>query len=328
VDISVIVPVFNGGNKIEQCIKALKRQNTEMAFEIIIVDDGSTDGCLRGVNGHNIRILRQTNHGPATARNLGVEKSRGEIILFTDADCEPARNWIEEMVRPLENPQISGVKGSYLTRQKNIVPRFVQLEYEAKYDRMKRDRYIDFIDTYSAAFIKKDFLNVGRFDTQFPTPSTEDQEFSFRMWERGYRMVFNQNAKVYHTHSQSLWRYMKKKFSIGFWKALVLKKHPKKIFRDSHTPQSLKFEMVFSMLFLGALLISPFEDGFLRYALLPLVGFLAVSSPFFVKAMRKDPLVAVLSPFLLFSRALSLSCGLIMGSFKVLLSRGRMSQRS
>lgn len=327
-DISVIVPVFNGGNKIERCVSALKRQHTERAFEVIIVDDGSTDGSLQGVNGQNIRILRQTNHGPAAARNLGVEESRGEIILFTDADCEPLGNWIEEMVRPLGNPGISGVKGCYLTRQKNIVPRFVQLEYEAKYDRMKRDRYIDFIDTYSAAFVKKDFSNVGRFDTQFPTPSTEDQEFSFRMWERGYRMVFNPNAKVYHTHSQSLWRYMKKKFSIGFWKALVLKKHPKKIFRDSHTPQSLKFEMVFSMLFLGAVLISPFEGGFLRYALLPLVGFLAAISPFFLKAVRKDPLVAVLSPFLLFSRALSLSCGLMMGTFKVLLSRGRTSQRS
>jgi len=320
-DISVIVPVFNGGNKIERCTNALKRQRTERAFEIIIVDDGSTDGSLQKITGHNIRVFKQANQGPAAARNLGVEKSRGKIVLFTDADCAPLKNWIEEMVRPLMDSQISGVKGCYLTRQKKIVPRFVQLEYEAKYERMKRDRYIDFIDTYSAGFVKKDILTVGEYDTNFSTPSVEDQEFSFRMWEKGYRMVFNPNARVYHTHPDSIITYMKKKFRIGFWKAFVLKKHPKKILRDSHTPQLLKFEMGFSTLFLGALLISPFKSGLFFYALLSLMGFLITIFPFFVKAMRKDPVVAVFSPILLFLRDLSLSFGLIVGSFKVLISR-------
>jgi glycosyltransferase involved in cell wall biosynthesis len=326
VDISVIVPVFNGGNKIERCINALKRQRTERAFEIIMVDDGSTDGSLQKITGNNIRVFKQANEGPAAARNLGVEKSRGQIVLFTDADCEPLGNWIEEMAQPFLDSRVSGVKGCYLTRQKKIIPRFVQLEYEAKYERMKKDRYIDFIDTYSAGFFKKDLLSVGRFDSQFPTASVEDQEFSFRMWERGYRMVFNPNAKVYHTHSQSLWKYMKKKFSIGYWKALVLRKHPEKILRDSHTPQTLKFEMGFSMVLLISLLLSPFGEGFLHYSLLSLVGFLATIFPFFVNAMRKDPLVATLSPFLLFCRSLSLSSGLMVGSLKVLVSRGRFGQ--
>ena len=325
-DISVIIPVFNGGDTIERCINALKRQRTERAFEIIMVDDGSTDGSLQKITGRNIRVFKQANQGPAAARNLGVEKSRGQIVLFTDADCEPLNNWIEEMVRPLEDSPVAGVKGCYLTRQKKIVPRFVQLEYEAKFERMKRDRYIDFIDTYSAGFVKEDFLAVGRFDTQFPSPSVEDQEFSFRMWERGYRMIFNPNARVYHTHPDSILRYMKKKFWIGFWKALVLKKHPRKILRDSHTPQVLKLEMGFSTLFLIFVLLSLFADGCLYYSFLPLMGFFATITPFFVTALRRDPLVAVFSPILLFSRALSLSSGLIAGSFKVLLSGARIDR--
>ena len=325
-DISVIVPVFNGGNTIARSISALKRQRTEREFEIIIVDDGSTDGSLQRIMGRNMRVFKQANQGPAAARNLGIEKSRGRIVLFTDADCEPLDNWIDEMVRPLLDPQISGVKGCYLTRQKGIIPRFVQLEYEAKYERMKRYRYIDFIDTYSAGFVKRDFLTVGGFDCQFPTASVEDQEFSFRMWERGYRMAFNPNAKVYHTHSEGLWKYVKKKFRIGFWKALVLRKHPKKILRDSHTPQTLKVEMAFSTVFLIALLMSPFENGFLFYGLLAAVGFLVTISPFLVRALGKDPLVAAFSPFLLFLRALSLSCGLIAGSFTMAISRGKIGQ--
>jgi glycosyltransferase involved in cell wall biosynthesis len=315
-DVSVIVPVFNGAKKIEMCVSALQRQKTERRYEIIVIDDGSTDRGLERIRGNGFRVFKQGNQGPAAARNLGVAQARGRIILFTDADCEPQEDWIEQMVRPLEDPCISGVKGSYLTRQKKIVPRFVQYEYESKYERMKKDPYIDFIDTYAAGFIRDDFLSVGQYDTQFSTASVEDQEFSFRMWDKGYRMVFNPAAKVYHTHSNTLWNYIRKKFRIGFWKALVLKKHPNKIARDSHTPQSLKLEMVFAMLFLISLFISPLNNDFLSYALLPLIGFLATSSPFAVKLFRKDPLVALFSPFLLFVRAVSLSLGLIMGALK------------
>jgi glycosyltransferase involved in cell wall biosynthesis len=323
-DVSVIVPVFNGGSKIEGCVDALKRQKTERTFEIIIVDDGSTDRGVERISGEGITVYNQANQGPAAARNLGVEKARGRIVLFTDADCEPVEDWIEQMVWFLRDPCISGVKGSYLTRQKGVIPRFVQLEYESKYKRMQGDPYIDFVDTYSAGFIKKDFLSVGRYDTRFSTASVEDQEFSFRMWEMGCRMVFNPEAKVYHTHSSSLWNYARKKFRIGYWKALVLKKHPQKILRDSHTPQSLKFEMVFATMFLISLFFCPLENGILACAIFPLTGFLATISSFVLSVVRKDPVVAAFSPLLLFVRAISLSFGLLVGAFRFYVLNGRV----
>jgi glycosyltransferase involved in cell wall biosynthesis len=315
-DISVIVPVFNGGKKIGKCVSALKRQKTDKTFEIIVVDDGSTDRSLHGIEGEGIRLFRQPNQGPGAARNLGVEKALGKIILFTDADCEPLEDWIEQMVHPLKDPCTSGVKGAYLTRQKGLVPRFVQVEYESKYERMKRDPVIDFIDTYAAGFVKKDFLSVGKYDAQFPTPSVEDQEFSFRMWEKGFRMVFNPKARVYHTHSENLWNYMKKKFRIGFWKILVLKRHPAKIFRDSHTPQSLKLEMVFSMLLLLSLPFFSFVGLRFSSVLFPLTGFLATISPFVLKVFSKDRVIGLVSPFFLLARSISLSFGLIAGGFR------------
>jgi glycosyltransferase involved in cell wall biosynthesis len=315
-DISIVIPVFNGGSKIQKCISALQNQKTQRPYEIIVVDDGSTDGSLECISGNGCRIYRQPNQGPAAARNLGVEKARGKIILFTDADCEPLEDWLETMVLPLENDSISGVKGAYLTQQKSIVPRFVQLEYESKYDKMKKDRYIDFIDTYSAGFVKEDFLRAGQYDTRFTTASVEDQEFSFRMWGLGYRMIFHPDAKVFHTHSGTLDNYLKKKFRIGYWKALVLRRHPKKITRDSHTPQAVKFEMVFSMLFLISLSLWPFKKVFGSLALFSLIGFLAVISPFIIKLLRKDRVVALCAPFLLFGRAVSLSLGLMSGALR------------
>jgi glycosyltransferase involved in cell wall biosynthesis len=315
-DVSVVVPVFNGGEKIRTCIRALRNQKTQRQYEIIVIDDGSTDGSLEGLSGNGCEVFRQPNQGPAAARNLGVRQARGEIVLFTDADCEPLEDWLENMVRPLEDESVSGVKGAYFTRQKKIVSRFVQLEYEFKYDKMKKDPYIDFIDTYSAGFVKKDFSNVGEYDTRYTTASVEDQEFSFRMWDKGHRMVFNPDARVYHSHSDTLSNYVKKKFNIGYWKALVLKDHPKKIARDSHTPQALKVEMAFSMVFLMALCLMPFKGAFRPVAFFSMVGFAVASFPFIIKLLRKDFVVALCSPVLLFGRAVALSLGLISGTIR------------
>ena len=127
-DISIIIPTFNAGVKLRRCIVALRRQKTERSYEIIVIDDGSTDSSLSGIQGPKISVFRQPNQGPAAARNLGVKKAKGKIILFTDADCEPTEDWIEQMVLPFHDSSISGVKGAYLTRQKKIMARFANLE--------------------------------------------------------------------------------------------------------------------------------------------------------------------------------------------------------
>jgi len=315
-DISIIVPVYNGGLKIRGCLRALKHQKTKRAYEIIVVDDGSTDDSLKGLEAKGVRVIRQTNQGPAAARNLGVEKARGDIVLFTDADCEPVEDWVEQMARLLDDRRISGVKGSYLSRQRKMVARFVQFEYEGKYEKMKGETDIDFIDTYSAGFRKEDMLAVGKYDTRFPNASVEDQEFSFRMWEKGCRMVFNPEAKVYHTHADSILNYIKKKFRIGYWKAFVLKRHPKKIASDSHTPQLLKLEMAFALSAVFFAVLGVINAGFLWVALLSFTGFLVTTFPFVANLLRKDPEVALVSPFLLFARAVSLGFGLIAGAVR------------
>jgi hypothetical protein len=148
------------------------------------------------------------------------------------------------------------------------------------------------------------------------------------MWEKGYRMVFNPEARVYHTHSESLSNYMKKKFRIGFWKALVLKRHPRKVFRDSHTPQTLKLEMALAMLFLFCFALLPFSGWELSLVLFPLGAFLAVIAPFVVTLLRRDAGVAVFAPFLLLARALALSFGLMVGALKFYVLNGNQGSQA
>jgi len=262
----------------------------------------------------NVRLFKQHNAGPSAARNLGINHSLGEIILFTDDDCEPVEDWIERMTAPFQEEEIVGVKGTYLTRQRELVARFVQLEFEDKYDRMAKDEYIDFIDTYSAGYRKSVLIANNGFDTTFPVASTEDQELSFRLARQGYKMVFAPSAKVYHLHHpRNIGEYWHKKFNIGYWKVVVHLYHPNKLLRDSHTPQILKLQILF-LGSIGLLLLL----GFIWSPLWWLSGFMGIvfllsTLPFVVKAWSKDPPVAVISPALLFLRALALGMGFTAG---------------
>jgi len=245
--ISVIIPAFNAEDTIAHCLQALENQTyPSTKIEVIIVDDDSTDKTGEIVKAmNNVRLLSQKKSGPAVARNLGAENAKGEILLFTDADCAPKTDWIEKMVSPFSESEIVGVKGRYQSNQKSLVARFVQLEYEDKYERMSQHRYIDFIDTYSAAYRRDIFLSNGGFDPIFKTSSVEDQEFSFRLAKQGLKMVFEPEAVVNHSgHAKTVVSYFRKKYKIGYWKVWVHRLHPEKIINDTHTPQVIKIQIM------------------------------------------------------------------------------------
>ena len=314
--ISVIIPTFNSAKELTKCLESFKTQTlSNENFEVMVVDDGSNDGTKDAAAKYPVRYIYQQNRGPAAARNNGANQAQGEIILFTDADCEPQPNWIEEMIKPLDNPQVVGVKGVYKTRQKELVARLVQIEYEHKYERMKKFKYIDFIDTYSAGYRKDIFLKYNGFDERYPKASVEDQEFSFRLSHDGHKMVFNPDAVVYHKHSASLMGYLRKKYKIAFWKVFLLKRHPGKIKTDTHTPQILKIQM---MLALSALLgiAGPVYQPMYYVSGLSVLAFLLSCIPFILFALKRDPAVAFVSPVILFLRSLALSLGLGVGLIK------------
>lgn len=315
-DVSVIVPAYNAAATIGACLEGLASQSLPgRSKEVIVVDDGSSDETGKIASGYDVHVTEQPHKGPAAGRNRGVMEAKGEIVLFTDADCVPAEDWIAEMIRPFDDPEVVGVKGAYRTHQEGIVPRFVQCEYEERYERMARRRQIDFVDTYAAGYRREVFLRERGFDVRYPSASVEDQEFSFRLAERGYKMVFNPQAVVYHRHPRTLAAYLKRKFNIGYWKVMVLQRHPGKAVSDSHTPQSLKIQMALALVVVALVALILVRGPFWWLSLLALLAFLVSVLPFAIKTWHKDPVVAVLSPILFFLRAWALSLGMVKGAW-------------
>ncbi len=345
---SVIVPVYNGAATIERCLNALAQQTAPAAdYEILVVDDGSTDETAQVVRRWQVshpalhtRLVQQANAGPAAARNHGARAAQAPVLLFTDADCAPTPTWVATLLAafehkaggsPAESPAVEspvvGAKGTYLSEQTALVPRFVQAEYEDRYTRMTPHGAIDFIDTYSAAYRRDVFLENGGFDTIFTTASVEDQELSFRLAQKGHHLIFVPEAKVVHLHDGNAGDYWRRKFYIGYWKALLVRWHPERIVQDSHTPQTLKLQMALvcgmAGLFIGLPLLLILAVAWPLLGWLPsvaglailgaLLAFLLSAAGFERKLAQRSPELAAAGLPMLFVRAAALSSGYIAG---------------
>ncbi|MFN2110239.1 MAG: glycosyltransferase [Anaerolineae bacterium] len=314
-DYSVIVPAYQAADMIGACVRALAQQTIERTrYEIIVVDDGSTDATgdvAREASAD--RIVRVPHGGPSTARNAGIEAAQGEIVLFTDADCEPAENWIACMVAPLDNPQVMGVKGTYRTRQSSLIARLVQLEFEIRYARMAELERIDFIDTYAAAYRRALLVEYGGFDTAFPIPSAEDVDLSFRLARAGHWLVFAPDAWVWHQHPATLERYLARKARFGYWRALLYVRYPDKISGDAHTDPALKLQFALAALLGLSVVAGVFWPPAWLLALLLLVLFLATTLSFVRWAWQRDRAVALIWPSVTLLRVIVQGSGLALG---------------
>ncbi len=311
---SVIIPAYNAAATLPRTLQALAGQTLPAStFEVIVVDDGSQDETAALAAAAGVQVVRQANAGPAAARNQGAALARGAILLFTDSDCAPQPDWLAQMTAPFADAEVVGVKGAYRSRQTAAMARFVQQEYEDRYDRMARFPQIDFIDTYSAAYRRQVFLDNGGFDAIFATASVEDQEFSFRLAQKGYKMIFAPDARVEHLHNETLRAYARRKFYIGYYKALLAQWLPERLLGDTHTPPVLKMQLLLLALSLGLMAPALLWTWARPLPLLGLIAFYLSALPFLAKIGRRAP--AILLPALLYLplRALALGAGFAAG---------------
>ena len=309
--ISIIIPVYNGERVIGKCLEALKTQDYKGQKETIVVDDGSTDSTAQVVKGFkDVTLVRQENNGPAAARNNGIRTSGGSILLFTDSDCVPEASWVSEMAKPFKDPGIAGVQGAYKTAQTSLIGRFSQIEIEDRYERLKNQESIDWVGTYSAAY-RRGVLGKG-FDESFPTASGEDPELSFRVAKEN-KIVFNPDAIVFHTHTDTLGKYLKTKFFRAYWRVPLYKKHKGKIAKDSYTPQLLKAQIGLFYLFFISLIVSVFLEPVFLLSVLLYIIFVLATIPFSASVFKKNKGLGIAAVGILQLRSIVFGLGMAEG---------------
>jgi GT2 family glycosyltransferase len=315
--VSVVIPVFNGGLALRRCLDALCRQQTRHAFEVIVVDDASREDLSTLPDEYAQRlalslIRLEKNSGPGCARNAGVARATGEIVLFTDSDCAPAADWVEKMLAPFADSQVTGVKGVYISNQNDLWARLAQLEFEERYEKLATCSEIDFIDTYSGAYRKSAFAAAGGFNPELR--QNEDVDLAFRIKASGAKFVFVPDAVVAHTHREGWRAYASLKFWRGYWRMRIYRQHLNKAGNDSYTPFSLKAQLLL-LVVLPLTLLSK-NARFLWKSC-----WLASCLPLMRSALPDRLLLAVVSPLFCLVRGLALLSGMVAGLLAM--SRGR-----
>jgi glycosyltransferase involved in cell wall biosynthesis len=329
VDASIIIPTFNGALRIGSCLDALLQHIAVREVEILVINDGSSDNTADVVRRYpTVLLINQANAGPAAARNRGAMESRGRVLIFTDDDCIVTPHWLTSMLAPFAELEVVAVKGAYRTRQKSLIARFVQMEYEDRYRRMNAADSIDFVDTYSAAFRRERFFEMNGYDTAFPVACAEDVELSYRMSNAGWKMKFASDAIVYHTHPDTLRAYLAKKYKFAFWRVKAVRKNPRKGIKDSHTPQLMKLQLLFAPALLCALLLDVVARPNVSASVTVIAMSFLSTLPFAFRAFTKDPVIGLLSPALLALRACAQLVGVIGGLAHVLLSPTKIPSKS
>ncbi len=232
--VTIVVPAYNARETIGACLAACLAQDYSGAFSVTVVDDGSTDGTARVVEGFKVKSLRQDNRGPAAARNAGWRACDTPIVAFTDADCQPRRDWLTTLTRALEEPGVGAAGGTYdAAAGTGLLGRCVHEEIVLRHARLPRR--VRYLGGFSLAVRRETLEKIGGFDESYPNASAEDNDFSYRLRKAGFELSFDPKARVAHRYRDGLGRYLAEQERHGYWRMKLYVDHPEMAGGDGYT---------------------------------------------------------------------------------------------
>ncbi len=225
--ISIVIPAYNAGHNLEQCLDAIERLTTP-PDEVIVIDDGSTDGSIQRAVARGIRVDRtRGRQGPAAARNIGAGVATGDIIFFLDSDVCVHPDSIDRVMTALADPAVDAVIGSYdddpsspdfLSQYKNLMHCFVH--------QTARSEASTFWSG-CGAIRRQAFLELSGFDDSYKRPAIEDIELGYRLRQARRRIVLDRDLRARHLKKWTFWALVKTDvLDRGMpWTELILRDH-------------------------------------------------------------------------------------------------------
>ncbi|MDD5192773.1 MAG: glycosyltransferase [Candidatus Nanoarchaeia archaeon] len=280
--ISVIIIVKNDRG-IENTLNSLKKVKKPEKTEIIVVDasEGALDDIkkkfpkVRWIYFHNktdkeITIPEQ--------RNLGIKKSKRDIIVFIDAGCTADKRWLKELIRPIREENETFVTGMVKSINE-------EKTHDVTWKKLKNCKYRNDAGSANTAFMKKIIGKIGHYDENFYYGS--DIEFSYRAKKGGYKLRYNPKAIIFHDWG-SLKQELKRGFRYGEASIIIYKKHRDKLYNLFKLKENL---------------FTFYALGFFIYVIfIPIISFFWIGYPIFLlipffKNIKNNPLRKLLFDF-------------------------------
>jgi len=311
-DVSVIVPAFNEEDYIASCLESILKQDYRGKMEVIVVNDGSTDRTAGIAKKHPIKLIDlKTNGGKANALNIGIEQSKGDIIIFSDADSELESNAVKILVNALgKDPKVGAVAGKVyiknVKRKDNLLVRFQMIEYEldqevCRFIQGLNDKVLVCPGVLFA--VKREIAKKILFSNR---SVIEDSDFTIEVLKKNIKIVYQSQAKVYTNAPQSLkeWLNQRKRWMYGNLQIWQIHNHWAK--RNPWMVYNyfgfISATVLIILLFLLPFLFLSYEDvgmAVLRgipYTIIPILIFTLMITPFFFKYRR---LILTVFPYIL-----------------------------
>jgi len=226
VSVSVVIPVYNGAATIEGCLNALRAQSLREPYEIIVVDDGSTDDTAELVRRSGIRLLQQQNAGAPAARNRGIAEARGEWVAFTDSDCVPSRTWLARLLAAARRtPDALGAAGRTVGHESQTpAARFVDLMGGLDPEQSLAHPKFPWAPSGNLMYRRAYIEAVGGYDARYASFDACDLHTRLRA-RFGTEFYYEPAALVLHRHRASWKAYWRQQFWYGVGYAQFMLRH-------------------------------------------------------------------------------------------------------
>jgi glycosyltransferase involved in cell wall biosynthesis len=237
--LTVIVPTYNRQAILHKCLDALARQTlSATAFEVIVCDDGSTDGTAAFLATYQapfaLKVLRQDNGGPAAARNLGIRAARGEYLLFLNDDTIAADDLLATHVathQTYRDDKLAVLGRFEFLPEHRATPFGFLLEHSEflfYYRRMTPGGRHDYqyFWTCNLSVRRAAVIEAGAFDEAFDVPAAEDLDLGYRLQKLGYQVLYQPACRAWHDHRITPQGYCRTQQVRGKGAAMLYRKHP------------------------------------------------------------------------------------------------------